>query len=180
MAHRVLAAALLLLAGCPSPELQECTLHCGPGNACPAAYHAVCGTDTYCHAEDKVNQLCTATGDGGSDGAADAAPPDQRLVDATGDMTAKRANHKAVLLNDRTVLVTGGYYTFAYSPHGTVIFAYLATAETYDPASRVFSATGSMTTPRAYHTATILKDGTVLVTGGDNGSGPLATADVYQ
>jgi hypothetical protein len=106
--------------------------------------------------------------------------PNTGIITATGGMTAKRANHKAVLLTDDTVLATGGYYTFAYTSHGTIIFAYLLTAETYDPASRVSSATGSMTGPRAYHTITILKDGTVLVTGGDDGSGPLATAELYQ
>ena len=40
--------------------------------------------------------------------------------------------------------------------------------------------TASMATGRAFQTATVLKDGTVLVTGGDNGTGPLATAEVYD
>jgi large repetitive protein len=45
----------------------------------------------------------------------------------------------------------------------------------------MFTATkGSLATARDFHTATVLNDGTVLVTGGDNGNGTLATAEVYD
>jgi hypothetical protein len=37
-----------------------------------------------------------------------------------------------------------------------------------------------MATARAFPTATVLVDGTVLVTGGDDGTGPLASAEVYD
>jgi len=66
------------------------------------------------------------------------------------------------------VLIAGGY-------NGT----YLNTAELYDPASGVFMPTGTMTAARGWHTATLLADGTVLLTGGMNASGSLATAEVY-
>jgi hypothetical protein len=56
---------------------------------------------------------------------------------------------------------------------------------TYDPSSGIFSATGNMTTARGGHTATLLADGKVLITGGFAaiGSGSasnLATAELYD
>src|SRR5262249_55661656 len=62
----------------------------------------------------------------------------------------------------------------------------LATAELYDPATQTFAATtGSMSTERAFHTATLLSDGTVLVTGGLNLAGdasgtPVNSAEIYD
>ncbi len=43
-----------------------------------------------------------------------------------------------------------------------------------------FSATVGMTTPRAYHTATLLTNGKVLIAGGAAGSNPLATTELYD
>jgi hypothetical protein len=107
-------------------------------------------------------------------------PASGQFTPTTVDMATKRANHRAVLLNDGTVLVVGGVTVYACLRRNTCT-TYLAASELFDPAANgSFTPTSDMTTPRAYHTATILKDGTVLVTGGDNGSGPLATAELYQ
>ena len=43
-----------------------------------------------------------------------------------------------------------------------------------------FTATGSMTTARFFHTATLLIDGRVLITGGGNFDKPLATGELYD
>lgn len=43
-----------------------------------------------------------------------------------------------------------------------------------------FVATGSMATPRRYHTATLLPNGKVLVAGGNSGSGDLASVEIYD
>ena len=57
----------------------------------------------------------------------------------------------------------------------------LATAELYDPATGVFTATGSMTTGRANPTATLLPNGLVLVAGGQTSSGyPMSSAELYD
>jgi large repetitive protein len=43
-----------------------------------------------------------------------------------------------------------------------------------------FTPTGSMQTAREGHTATLLQDGTVLIVGGDNSTGFLASAEIYN
>ena len=43
-----------------------------------------------------------------------------------------------------------------------------------------FTPTGSMITARAFHTATLLADGKVLIAGGTNGSTPVLTAELYD
>jgi len=56
----------------------------------------------------------------------------------------------------------------------------LAACELFDETNMTFAGTGSLQTPREANTATLLKDGTVLVTGGLNQTGILATAELYQ
>jgi hypothetical protein len=92
---------------------------------------------------------------------------------STGSMHTARGFHTATLLADGRVLVAGGE-SAAWSAAGA-----LASAEIYDPATGTFSATGSMTTERAYHTATLLANGRVLITGG-NASVGLVSAEIYD
>jgi hypothetical protein len=91
---------------------------------------------------------------------------------ATGSMTSPRWAAKATRLPNGKVLVTGG------SLSGNASNA-VATASVYDPASGTWSATASMASPRIGHTATLLPNGKVLVTGGSNGS-YFASAELYD
>ena len=80
----------------------------------------------------------------------------------TGNMTVSRYSHAATLLTGGTVLITGGG---GYSNNGLFLGG-LASAELYDSSTGKFTATGSMTTRRAWPTATLLNDGRVLISGG--------------
>jgi hypothetical protein len=90
-----------------------------------------------------------------------------------GAMLSTRERHTATMLSDGTVLFAGGSELDANVD-------ILAAAEIFDPNTGTFTGTGGLLTPRITHTATLLKDGTVLVTGGGNVGGPLATAELYQ
>jgi N-acetylneuraminic acid mutarotase len=56
---------------------------------------------------------------------------------------------------------------------------HVAAAELYNPATGIWTATGSLATPRIDHTATLLANGEVLVAGGV-GSTYTATAELYN
>ena len=58
--------------------------------------------------------------------------------------------------------------------------ALLRSAELYDPASGTWTATGSLTTARDRHTATLLPNGKVLVAGGYATAALLASAELYD
>ena len=92
---------------------------------------------------------------------------------AAGSLTTARFYHTATLLPSGQVLVAGGH-----NSNGGFGF-YLASAELYDPATNTWSAAGSLATARLYHTATRLPSGQVLVAGGFDGSGALASAELY-
>ena len=68
-------------------------------------------------------------------------------------MHSPRAQHTATLLSNGKVLLVG-------SSRET------GSAELFDPASGLFSTTGSLIQSRAHHTATLLPNGNVLVLGG--------------
>lgn len=97
----------------------------------------------------------------------------------TGSMLAGRYRHSATLLNDGRVLVAGGN---ADSSANLGVRCCLASAELYDPATGMWTVTGSMIDRRTNFMATLLDDGRVLVAGGDSGSGPepVPGAELYD
>jgi hypothetical protein len=107
---------------------------------------------------------------------ADLYDPETRTFRATGPMATARGFHTATRLSDGRVLVAGGN-PGAWDYAGPLI----ASAEVYDPTTGTFGPTGSMTTARDVHTATLLLDGRVLITGGeDRFRHPLASAELYD
>jgi hypothetical protein len=84
---------------------------------------------------------------------------------ATGRMTRVRDNHTATLLPPGSVLITGGESEATFAG-GSVFSGTEASAELYDVATARFTETGAMSARRAGHTATLLNDGTFLITGG--------------
>lgn len=84
-------------------------------------------------------------------------------------------NFGAALLPNGKVLLSGGYS----EQNNTVTKA----AELYDPATGASSGTAEMTMPRFGHTATLLGDGTIVITGGAPSNVPntvSASAEVYD
>ena len=93
---------------------------------------------------------------------------------------AHRYGQSATLLADGRVLAAGGG-TREPSPGANEV---RGGAETFDPATRVWTPTGSLQVARGAHRATVLRDGRVLVTGGERVPmsqwTALASAEIYD
>lgn len=91
----------------------------------------------------------------------------------TGSMSTPRLDHTATLLNNGMVLIAGG----DSNPNTPIV---LSSAELYNPTAGTFSVTGSLSTARVSHTATLLNNGMVLAAAGANTSGALSSAELYD
>jgi hypothetical protein len=80
-----------------------------------------------------------------------------------GSMNTPRLLHTSTLLADGRVLIAA---EDSICCRGLMTEVTEASAELCDPSTRTFIATGSMTTPRWGHTATLLPNGKVLIVGG--------------
>lgn len=92
-----------------------------------------------------------------------------------GLLTEARHDHRASLLPDGKVLVTGGYSVSSPFPVA------LSSAEVFNPAGAgTWSSAGSLYEARYQHTSTVLKNGLVLVVGGNATGSTLSTAELYD
>lgn len=117
---------------------------------------------------------------GGSDYSGNALASAQLYNPATGQWTATTAlhdaryGHTATLLNNGTVLVVGGT-TDQYGGADTV-----GQTEIFNPANSSWSIGSPLHYPRFFHTATVLANGNVLVSGGMGPNGTNVTpTNVY-
>jgi hypothetical protein len=116
---------------------------------------------------------------GGSDGSdplqsAELYDPNHPPFAPAPNMTAPRALHTATLLPGVGVLLIGGEGQWNSSGSAHVA---QASAEIYS--GTFFQSAGSMASGRAGHVAVDLGRNQVLVCGGENASGPLASAELY-
>ena len=99
--------------------------------------------------------------------------PATEIWTTTASMNDARAEHTACLFANGQVLVTGG-------DSGDTIVNIINSAEVYDPSTDIWTSTGSMNNARHYHTASLLTNGTVLVTGGYVYRNTLNSAELYD
>ncbi len=97
-----------------------------------------------------------------------------------------RAGHRTVALNPVTsnvqkVLTIGGYTRSQDNNMFLAVQGVTASCEIYDQNTTTSSLAANMTRSRAYHTATVLADGRVIVSGGASDGGILlASTEIYD
>src|SRR5579862_3167103 len=102
--------------------------------------------------------------------------PATAMFTETGAINFPRDRCTATSLPNGKVLIAGGSQLLPDGSGGV-----LDSAELYDPSTGSFSLTGTMTSAREMHTATLLPDGRVLIAGGANDDvGVLDTAELYD
>jgi N-acetylneuraminic acid mutarotase len=98
----------------------------------------------------------------------------------TAPLATRRSGQTTTLLQNGKVIVIGGE-TGNCDLHECTERHMLASTEIYDPATDSWSAGASSTSPRGYHTVTLLANGKLLVAGGYAGDyAPLASAEIYD
>jgi hypothetical protein len=100
--------------------------------------------------------------------------PATRAWTMTGPMAVNRGLHTATLLPNGKVLVAGGLSSSGIGNQSS------NGAELYDPATGTWKVTGPLATARYSHTATLLPNGKVLVTGGIKDGSVVSNAELYD
>jgi hypothetical protein len=101
--------------------------------------------------------------------------PTTNIWSVVANTLAARYGHTATLLPNGKVLLAGGTHYF------TGTSTTIPSAEIYDPSANAWSATGSMSVQREFHTEAVLANGTVLVTGGTtDGANALSSTESYN
>jgi len=103
--------------------------------------------------------------------------PASRSWVLTTPMYETRQNHTATLMPDGNVLVAGGATQSTFSATTEV---FITSTSYWERHPSWDSAPYRMTEPRAQHTATLLKNGNVLMTGGTNGYAAVLRSEVYN
>src|SRR5207302_8323884 len=101
--------------------------------------------------------------------------PTSESWSTVGSLATARDGHTATLLGNGEVLAAGGQVGYT-STQRTLT----ATAEIYNPATSGWSAAGSLPSARFVATASLLSTGNLLVAGGEDNSGALASAALYE
>lgn len=102
-------------------------------------------------------------------------PSGSGAVSEIAAMHIARASHSSTLLPNGKVLIAGGFAGSGgeYNPY--------ITAELFDPNSGTFESAGNMSIGRSAHTATLLKNGRVLIVGGWTGRYDLrGSAEIFD
>lgn len=99
-------------------------------------------------------------------------PATATFASTTNGLSVARGFGRTVTLQDGRILLIGGGN---YDESGAVV-----NADLYDPATGLFTPTGSMHTARAAFMAVRLQNGKVLVAGGANGVTRLTDAEIYD
>jgi phosphatidylserine/phosphatidylglycerophosphate/cardiolipin synthase-like enzyme len=86
---------------------------------------------------------------------------------SAGTIQARR-NHRATLLQDGRVLITGG------------IGRAERALDSFDPGTGTWTSLGQMKDARRNHTATLLADGRVLIYGGHEANIPVNSAEIFD
>jgi hypothetical protein len=100
--------------------------------------------------------------------------PSQAKWAPAGTLTQARTDHTLTALPSGAAVAAGGLVRDITGQ----ITSYLKSAELFDPASKTWTALADMTEARAFHTATLLDDGRVLIAGGGNLPGATVTAEI--